>query len=474
MNTKTIIGLEIHVELATKTKMFCGCANEFGAIPNTNVCPVCLGHPGALPVMNKRAVELALTAGMAFNCQIDRNQKMDRKKYFYPDLTKGYQITQYDKPFAKDGYVELSNGKKIGLIEIHMEEDTGKSNHDEDGKVLMDYNRAGVPLIEIVTKPEMNSPEEAREFVETLASNLRFLGVSDCIMAEGSMRCDVNINIVDLDNNIKTNIAEIKNINSIKAIENALEYEQKRQIELLAKGETGVKETRRWDDELLETVHMRLKETGNDYRFAIDGDIPEISISEEYLKEIKDKIPELPKDKLQRYINDYKMSEYDASQLANDRELAGLFEKTNQLVNDPKITANWILSELSRRLNETEKSPSTMQLSVENFAKLINLAKDNKINNNVAKKLLRDIFESNEDPEKLAKERNLLQISDSNFLASIVDEVLSENKESIEDIKNGKDRAFGYLVGQAMKKTKGKGNPQEINALLKEKIGELE
>lgn len=474
MNTKTIIGLEIHVELATKTKMFCACANEFGAIPNTNVCPVCLGHPGALPVMNKRAVELALTAGMAFNCQIDRNQKMDRKKYFYPDLTKGYQITQYDKPFAKEGYVELSNGKKIGLIEIHMEEDTGKSNHDEDGKVLMDYNRAGVPLIEIVTKPEMNSPEEAREFVETLASNLRFLGVSDCIMAEGSMRCDVNINIVDQDNNIKTNIAEIKNINSIKAIENALEYEQKRQIELLAKGETGVKETRRWDDELLETVHMRLKETGNDYRFAVDGDIPEIFISEEYLKEITDNIPELPKDKLQRYINDYKMSEYDASQLANDRELAELFEKTNQIVNDPKITANWILSELSRRLNETEKSPSTMQLSVENFAKLINLAKDNKINNNVAKKLLRDIFESNEDPEKLAKERNLLQISDSNFLASIVDEVLSENKESIEDIKNGKDRAFGYLVGQAMKKTKGKGNPQEINALLKEKIGELE
>lgn len=474
MNTKTIIGLEIHVELATKTKMFCGCANEFGAIPNTNVCPVCLGHPGALPVMNKRAVELALTAGMAFNCQIDRNQKMDRKKYFYPDLTKGYQITQYDKPFAKEGYVELSNGKKIGLIEIHMEEDTGKSNHDEDGKVLMDYNRAGVPLIEIVTKPEMNSPEEAREFVETLASNLRFLGVSDCIMAEGSMRCDVNINIVDLDNNIKTNIAEIKNINSIKAIENALEYEQKRQIELLAKGETGVKETRRWDDELLETVHMRLKETGNDYRFAIDGDIPEIFISEEFIKEIEDNIPELPKDKLQRYINDYKMSEYDASQLANDRELAELFEKTNQIVNDPKITANWILSELSRRLNETEKSPSTMELSVENFAKLINLAKDNKINNNVAKKLLRDVFESNEDPEKLAKERNLLQISDSNFLASIVDEVLSENKESIEDIKNGKDRAFGYLVGQAMKKTKGKGNPQEINALLKEKIGELE
>ena len=472
MSTKTIIGLEIHVELDTNTKMFCSCKNEFGAVPNTHVCPVCLAHPGALPVMNKKAVELAVMAGLAFNCDINKEQKMDRKKYFYPDLTKGYQITQYDKPYATNGYIELANGKKVGLIEIHMEEDTAKSNRDEEGRALMDYNRAGVPLIEIVTKPDMNSPEEAREFVETLASTLKFLGISDCIMAQGSMRVDVNINVKDEETGNKTSIAEIKNINSIKAIENALVFEENRQKELLSKGESGVKETRRWDDEKLQTIHMRNKEVGNDYRFSLDGDIPNIKLDDQFIDNIKESLPELPKVKEKRYIKEYDLSAYDASLLANDRNMATLFEKTNKLVDDPKVSANWILSELSRRLNESEMTADTMNLSVENFAKLINLAKEDKINNNVAKKLLREIFDSNEDPEKLAEDRNLLQISDSNYLNEVVDEVLSENPESIEDIKNGKDRAFGFLVGQAMKKTKGKGNPVEINALLKEKIGE--
>ena len=472
MNKKTIIGLEIHVELATNTKMFCSCKNEFGAVPNTNVCPVCLGHPGALPVMNQKAVDLAISAGLAFNCDIDKNQKMDRKKYFYPDLTKGYQITQYDRPYARNGFVKLSSGKEVGLIEIHMEEDTGKSNHDEEGRALMDYNRAGVPLIEIVTKPEINSPDEARDFVESLANTLRFLGVSDCIMAEGSMRCDVNINMVDLDKDIRTNISEIKNMNSIKAIEQALAFEENRHKELLEKGEIGIKETRRWDDEKLETIHMRHKEVGNDYRFSVDGDIPLIKLTDDYILDIKNNLPELPYEKQSRYINAFNMTEYDANLLANDRQLAELFEKTNKLVNDPKITANWILTELSRRLNETETRPVDMALSIENFADLINLAKEDKINNNVAKKLLREIFETNENPSKLAEERNLLQISDSGLLEEVVDEVLKENPESIEDIKNGKDRAFGFLVGQAMKKTKGKGNPVEITNLLKEKIGE--
>ena len=472
MNTKTIIGLEIHVELATNTKMFCSCKNEFGAVPNTNVCPVCLGHPGALPVMNQKAVDLAISAGLAFNCDIDKNQKMDRKKYFYPDLTKGYQITQYDRPYARNGFVKLSSGKEVGLIEIHMEEDTGKSNHDEEGRALMDYNRAGVPLIEIVTKPEINSPDEARDFVESLANTLRFLGVSDCIMAEGSMRCDVNINMVDLDKDIRTNISEIKNMNSIKSIEQALAFEENRHKELLEKGEIGIKETRRWDDEKLETIHMRHKEVGNDYRFSVDGDIPLIKLTDDYILDIKNNLPELPYEKQSRYINAFNMTEYDANLLANDRQLADLFEKTNKLVNDPKITANWILTELSRRLNETETRPEDMALSIENFADLINLAKEDKINNNVAKKLLREIFTTNENPSKLAEERNLLQISDSGLLEEVVDEVLKENPESIEDIKNGKDRAFGFLVGQAMKKTKGKGNPVEITNLLKEKIGE--
>lgn len=472
MKNKTIIGLEIHVELSTDTKMFCSCKNEFGAVPNTNVCPICLGHPGTLPQMNKRAVEYAVMAGLAFNCNIRNEQKVDRKKYFYPDLVKGYQLTQYDKPYAYEGYLELASGKHINIREIHMEEDTGKSNHNENDTVLMDYNRAGVPLIEIVTDPDISSPEEAREFVENLANTLKFLGVSDCIMAEGSMRVDVNVNIKDEESGLRTEIAEIKNINSIRAIENSLSYEVERQTKLLENGETGVKETRRWDDIELKTIHMRNKEVGNDYRFSADGDIPDIYLSDEFINHVKENLPELPSKKQARYMKDYKLSEYDANLLSHDRNLANLFEQTNKLVKDPNITANWILTELSRRLNEAEETADEMKLSVENFAKLINLAKENKINNNVAKKLLRDIYSTNDDPEKLAEERNLLQISDSSFLEDIVEEVLSENPQSIEDIKNGKDRAFGFLVGQAMKKTKGKGNPQEINKLLKEKIGE--
>lgn len=472
MKTKTIIGLEIHVEMATDTKMFCSCKNEFGAVPNTNVCPVCLGHPGALPQMNEKAVELAVMAGLAFNCNIRNDQKMDRKKYFYPDLVKGYQITQFDKPYATNGFLELESGKKIRIAEIHMEEDTGKSNHDENNATLMDYNRSGVPLIEIVSEPDLSSPDEAREYVETLASTLRFLGVSDCIMAQGSMRVDVNINLENLENGERTAIAEIKNINSIKAIENALNYEVERQINLLNQGDLGVKETRRWDDEKLETIHMRNKEVGNDYRFSVDGDIPLIELSDDFIDNIRKALPELPKDKEKRYMDNLKLSQYDANLLANDRELSKLFEDTNKIVDDPNTSANWILSELSRRLNEFEQSPSDMKLSTENFAKLIILAKDNKINNNVAKKLLREIYETDEDPQRIAEERNLLQISDSSYLEEIVDEVLKENPDSIEDIKAGKDRAFGFLVGQSMKKTKGKGNPQEINKLLREKIGE--
>ena len=472
MKTKTIIGLEIHVELSTDTKMFCSCKNEFGAVPNTNVCPICLGHPGTLPQMNKRAVEYAVMAGLAFNCKIRNEQKVDRKKYFYPDLVKGYQLTQFEKPYAYEGYLELSNGKHINIREIHMEEDTGKSNHNDDDTVLMDYNRAGVPLIEIVTDPDINSPAEAREFVETLAATLKFLNVSDCIMAEGSMRVDVNVNIKDEESDFRTEIAEIKNINSIRAIENALTYEVERQTELLKNKETGTKETRRWDDIELKTIHMRNKEVGNDYRFSADGDIPNIYLSDEFIENIRKNLPELPSKKQERYMKEYKLSEYDANLLSHDRNLSALFEETNEIVKDANTTANWILTELSRRLNEAEETADQMKLSVENFAKLINLAKDNKVNNNVAKKLLREIYSSNDDPEKLAEERNLLQISDSSFLEDIVNEVLEENPQSIEDIRNGKDRAFGFLVGQAMKKTKGKGNPQEINKLLKEKIGE--
>lgn len=473
MKTRTIIGLEIHVELSTKTKMFCSCKNEFGAIPNTNTCPTCLGHPGTLPRINKEAVRYAIMAGLAFNCNINSDMKMDRKKYFYPDLVKGYQITQQDEPYAVGGYIKLENGDKIRLNHIHMEEDTAKSNHDENNRTLMDYNRAGLPLIEIVSEPDLKSAKEAREFVEKLAQTLRFLDVSDCIMAEGSMRCDVNINLENLDNGERTAISEIKNLNSMKAIEDALNFETKRHIKMLEEGNLGIKETRRWDDLSQTTISMRTKETANDYRFSIEGDIPRIKLEESFIEDIKNNLPELPEAKEKRYIDEYNLSSYDANILSNDRKLSSLFESTNKIVNNPKEVSNWILTELSRRLNEYDIEADKMNLSVENFAKLINLVISDKINNNVGKKLLREIFESNENPEKIAKERNLLQISDEGLLEDIVNEVLDENPQSIEDIKNGKDRAFGFLVGQAMKKTKGKANPQQVNALLKEKIDNI-
>lgn len=473
MNTRTIIGLEIHVELSTQTKMFCSCKNEFGAIPNTNTCPTCLGHPGSLPLVNKEAVRYAIMAGLAFNCDINTSMKMDRKKYFYPDLVKGYQITQQDEPYAVGGFIELKDGKKIRLNHIHMEEDTAKSNHDEDNATLMDYNRAGLPLIEIVSEPDLSSGKEAREFVEKLAQTLRFLDVSDCIMAQGSMRCDVNINIEDTDSKRRTQISEIKNLNSMKAIEDALDFEIDRHRKLLDQGDTGVKETRRWDDLSQTTISMRTKESANDYRFSIEADIPRIELEQSFIDDIKNSLPELPEQKEERYVKEYKLSEYDANLLSNDRKLASLFEETNEKVKNPKEVSNWILTELSRRLNEFDIEADEMNLSVENFSKLIKLVIDNKINNNVGKKLLREIFESNEDPEKLAKERNLLQINDEDFLEDVVKEVLEENPQSIEDIKNGKDRAFGFLVGQGMKKTKGKANPRQLNSLLKERIGEI-
>ena len=473
MKTRTIIGLEIHVELSTKTKMFCSCKNEFGAIPNTNTCPTCLGHPGTLPLINKEAVRYAIRAGLAFDCDIRESMKMDRKKYFYPDLVKGYQITQQDEPYAVGGHITLSDGDEIRLNSIHMEEDTAKSNHDENNNTLMDYNRAGLPLIEIVTEPDLKSAKQAREFVEKLSQTLRFLDVSDCIMAEGQMRCDVNINLENLESGKRTAISEIKNLNSIKAIEDALLFETQRHKKMLESDEKSVKETRRWDDVSQTTILMRTKETANDYRFSIEADIPRIELTKSFIEDIRNNLPELPKEKTKRYMDQYKLPEYDASLLANDRKLASLFERTNEIVNNPKEVSNWILTELSRRLNESEIEADQMNLSVENFSKLINLSLENKINNQVGKKLLREIFESNEDPEKLAKEKNLLQINDEDLLEDVVKEVLEENPQSIEDIKNGKDRAFGFLVGQCMKKTKGKANPQQVNALLKERIGEI-
>lgn len=473
MNYKTLIGLEIHVELSTKSKMFCGCKNEFGSAPNTNVCPVCLGHPGALPVMNKKALEYAIMAGLSFNCDIRNSFKMDRKKYFYPDLTKGYQITQQDMPLCENGYVEVHTDegiKKIGLIRIHMEEDTGKSIHNEEGNTLLDYNRAGVPLIEIVSKPEMANADEAREFLENLKETLKFIGISDVKMEQGSLRCDVNINILDEDSDFKTKITEIKNLNSFKAVYKAINFEEKRHLEMMKNKDVGYKETRRWDDASNSTVVMRRKEEGSDYRFSVEGDIPITLVEDSLIGEIKNNLPELPSQLMKRFVKEYNISEYDADILSRNKYLSSYFEIVAKEVQDPKLVSNWLLSDVLRRVKEAEIEFEEVKMESKNFAKLLKLIKNKDINNNTGKKVLRKLFEENFDPEEYVKEKGLIQVNDDSVLEKIVDEVLANNPESINDYKNGKDRALGFLVGQCMKASKGKGNPQKFNEMILKKI----
>lgn len=473
MNLKTIIGLEIHVELSTDSKMFCSCKNEFGKAPNTNVCPICLGHPGALPVINKKAIEYAIMAGLAFDCEIRKEFNMDRKKYFYPDLVKGYQISQDNMPICENGKIDLKlkdYDKTVGIERIHIEEDTGKSIHNEAGNTLMDYNRSGVPLIEIVTYPDMNTTDEARLFLETLRERLKYLGISDVRMEEGSLRCDVNINVVDEDSGFKTKISEIKNLNSFKSAVKALEYEEIRHRKLVEEKIEGHKETRRWDDEQNATVLMRRKEEGNDYRFSVEGDIPFIKLEDEFIKEVESKLPELPHEKMVRFINDYKIEEYDADILTRNIFLSNYFEEVVDILKDAELASNWLLSTVLRQVNDNEIEIEDIKMSSENLAKLLKLVKDKKINNNTAKKILREMFVENFDPEIYVKEKGLIQITDDSALEKIVEEVLSNNEQSIEDFRNGKDRALGFLVGQCMKASRGKGNPQKFNEMLLAKL----
>lgn len=473
MEYKTLIGLEIHVELMTKSKLFCGCSTEFGGEANTHCCPVCLGLPGALPVINKKAVEYCIKAGLAFNCNIAKITKMDRKNYFYPDLVKGYQISQYDVPICSRGYVEIEREgkpKRIRLIRIHVEEDTGKSIHSEKGETLMDFNRSGVPLIEIVTEPDMNSPEEARSFLEKLKATLRYIEVSDCKMEEGSLRCDVNINVVEESTGKKSKIIEMKNINSFKGVVKALEYEEKRHRELLSQGKDTVRETRRWDEIRNETVVMRRKEGVSDYRYFPEPDLVKMEIKGEWIENIRKNFPELPQEKKERFMQEYGLPEYDSEVLTGTKELADFFEKTSKYVDDYKQVSNWIMGDILRRLKDEDMQIEDIRFNPMEFAELLNMVNKGEIGNNIGKKVLKEMFETGQSPKDIVRDKGLIQMNDEEEIKDIVNTVITENPQSVADFKNGKNRAIGFLVGQVMKKTKGKANPQIVNKLILEII----
>lgn len=471
-NYETVIGLEVHVELATKTKIFCGCTTQFGGDPNTHCCPVCTGMPGTLPVLNKKVVEFAIAAGLATNCSINQQCKFDRKNYFYPDLPKAYQISQLYLPICHDGGIEIEVGgvkKVIGIHEIHMEEDAGKLIHDPwEDCTLVDYNRCGVPLIEIVSEPDMRSAEEAIAYLEKLKLILQYLGVSDCKMQEGSLRADINLSVREVGAKEFGTRTEMKNMNSFKAIARAIEGERKRQIELLEYGKVVVQETRRWDDNKDTSFAMRSKEDAQDYRYFPEPDLVPIEISDEWLNEIKARQPELRDEKMKRYETEYDIPAYDASIITSSKRLADIFEETVALCGKPKEVSNWLMVETMRLLKEADMEPEDIKFSAGNLSKLIGLISAGKINRTVAKEVFEEIFKTDIDPEKYVEERGLSMVSDEGLLRSVIEKIIEANPASVNDYRNGKEKALGFLVGQTMKEMKGKADPGAINRILKE------
>ena len=471
---EVIIGLEVHAELSTKTKIFCSCPTKFGAAPNTQTCPICMGMPGTLPVLNEKVVEYAVKAGLATNCEISRNSKNDRKNYFYPDLPKAYQISQYDKPLCEHGYVEIDTKegkKKIRLTRIHIEEDAGKLNHDEfAGGSLVDLNRAGVPLIEIVSEPDLRSSEEVEAYLRRLKSILEYIEVSDCKMQEGSFRADVNVSVRKKGDTKLGTRTEMKNMNSFRSITRAIEYEIDRQIDVIEDGGEVEQETLRWDDVSGKTFPMRDKEDAQDYRYFPDPDLVAIKLSEEYIENIRKSLPELPESRKERYLKEYGLSEKDANIITASKYLSDLFEGAIKVCNNPKAVNNWIISDISRILNETEMEPIEIPFDSNQLGKLIILIDKGTISSSIAKKVLVEMFEHPRDPEDIIDEKGWVQISDEGAIKEVVLKVLEANPQSIADYKGGKDKALGFLVGQAMKETRGKANPQMLNQMFLEEL----
>ncbi|MFW6386894.1 MAG: Asp-tRNA(Asn)/Glu-tRNA(Gln) amidotransferase subunit GatB [Bacillota bacterium] len=479
-NYETVIGLEVHAQLSTDSKIFCSCSTEFGAEPNTHVCPVCMGLPGTLPVLNKKAVNYAIMAGLAMNCEINEYSKFDRKNYYYPDLPKAYQISQFDLPVCEDGQIEVEteDGKRhnIGITRIHLEEDAGKLIHegtiDTSSGSLVDYNRTGVPLIEIVSEPDMRSPAQAKAYLTQLKKTLEYLRVSDCNMEEGSLRCDANVSIRPEGNEEFGTKTELKNMNSFKAVEKALAYEVERQKRVLSEGEKVIQETRTWDEDLEKTLSMRGKEEAHDYRYFPEPDLVPLAIDGEWISDLREKLPELPYKRKQRFIEEYGLPEYDAGVLTDSQALADFFEEGVQEFADPKTVSNWVMGEFLRLLKEEEMVIADCNVSGSSLGQLLQLMDDGTISNKIAKEVFEEMFKTGKAPEEIVEDRGLKQISDEDKLEEIVEQVIEDNPDAVEDIRGGKDRAIGYLVGQVMKETRGKANPQMVNQMFRDKIQE--
>lgn len=477
MEFSTVCGLEVHTELATKTKIFCSCSTEFGGEPNTHVCEICSGMPGTLPVLNEKVLEFAVRTGLATNCEITMNNKFDRKNYFYPDLPKAYQISQLYLPICRNGYIEIDdsiNGgkKKVRIHEIHMEEDAGKLIHDEwNDCTLVNFNRCGVPLLEIVSEPDIASADEAVQYVEKLRDILQFCGVSDCKMQEGSLRADVNVSVMEKGSDQLGTRTEMKNINSFKAIHNAIESEARRQQEIIEDGGKVVQETRRWDDAKGESHAMRSKEDAQDYKYFPDPDIPPVCLTEEYVEKIRKTLPELPDAKKERYTTQLGLSEYDTSMICSSIYYVRLFERTVEITGNPKDSANWIMGELMKMLNDTQTLPENMHFRQDSLGEIINLLNSNKISRDSAKNVFKAVFEEDVIPADYVKAHNMEVLSDTGAIRSVVEEVIAGNQKAVEEYKGGKSQSFNFLIGQCMRALKGKAPAAEVTKILKEILG---
>lgn len=476
MNTEfeSVIGLEVHAQLLTSTKIFCGCSTKFGNPPNSNVCPICLGHPGTLPVLNKKVVEFAVMLGLATNCSINERSIIARKNYFYPDLPKGYQISQFEEPICENGFIEIEledkSKKKIRIKRIHMEEDAGKLIHDQGDDTLVDLNRCGTPLLEIVTEPDISNAKEAYSYLSSLKQILTYLEICDGNMEEGSLRCDANISIRPKGTIELGTRTEVKNMNSFRNVQRAIDFEIERQIELVEEGGKVIQQTLLWNADLNEAFPMRGKEESHDYRYFPDPDLVPVVVDEIWKSELEKRLPELPQKRKVRFVTEYGIPEYDSEVLTSEKEIADYFEETVKTTKNYKSASNWIMVDVLKVIKDEKISITDFTLSPENLGKLINLIDSNIISGKIAKEVFPEMLKSNVDPEIIVKEKGLIQITDTSEIEKAIDEIISQNEKQVEEYKSGKDKVFGFFVGQVMRATKGKANPQIVNDLLKQKL----